>query len=135
MKLLSDPAIKATGKIREISPIADPTTRTFTVKIALDDPPQEMRLGSTVSVSGSARSAPVISLPPTAVFERDRQPVVWVVDKGSSTVKLRPIKILRNDTDTIVVAEGVNVGDVVVTAGVLKLNEGEKVKLQGAGAK
>ncbi len=133
--LLSDPAIKATGKIREISPIADPTTRTFAVKISLDDPPQEMRLGSTVAVSGSARSAPVITLPPTAVFERDRKPVVWVVDRASLTVKQRPIKILRNDTDSIVVSEGVAAGDVIVTAGVLKLTEGQKVKLQDAVAK
>ncbi len=133
--LLSDPAVKATGKIREISPIADPTTRTFTVKISLDDPPQEMRLGSTVTVAGRAQSAPVIVLPPTAVFEQNRQPVVWVVDRTNLTVKQRPIKILRNDTDSIVVGEGVNAGDVIVTAGVLKLNEGQKVKLQDAAAK
>ncbi|MBL8703676.1 MAG: efflux RND transporter periplasmic adaptor subunit [Rhodospirillales bacterium] len=135
VELLSDPNAKATGKIREISPIADPTTRTFTVKISLDDPPESMRLGSTVSVSGSAQAAPVIKLPPTAVFERDRQPVVWIVDRNAGTVSLKPVKILRNDTDSIVIGEGVKAGDLVVTAGVLKLNEGQKVKLQEAAAK
>jgi RND family efflux transporter MFP subunit len=38
--LLSDPSIKANGRVREISPSADPVTRTFTVRIALIEPPR-----------------------------------------------------------------------------------------------
>lgn len=134
VNLLSDPTIKAVGKIREVSPIADPVTRTFTIKISLEAPSPELRLGATVNVTGSAKSAVVVALPPTAVFERDAKPVVWVVNKADQTVALKPIKILRNDTDRILVADGIAQGDVVVTAGVMKLNAGQKVKLEGAAA-
>ena len=133
--LLTNPSVKTTGKIREVSPIADPITRTFTVKVSLNDPPPELRLGSTVSVSGRGKSSSVVTLPPSAVFERDKKPMVWVVNPADQTVGLRPIAILRNDTDRIVVSEGLAKGDVVVTAGVMKLNPGQKVKLQDAAAK
>lgn len=133
--LLSDPSVKAPGKIREISPIADPVTRTFTFRISLDAPPPEMRLGSTVSVTGSAKSTPIVAVPTTAVFERDGKPVIWVVDPAAKTVSLKPIKILRNDTDRILVSDGITKGDVIVTAGVTKLTAGEKVKLEEAPAK
>jgi RND family efflux transporter MFP subunit len=133
--LLTDPAKKVAAKVREVSPIADPITRTFTVKLSLESPPPEMRLGSTVSVTGSGRSATVVSLPPGAVFDRDKKPVVWVVNQADQTVTVRPITILRNDTDRIIVSEGLAKGDIVVTAGVMKLNQGQKVKLQDVAAK
>jgi len=133
--LLSDPTVKAKGKIREISPIADPITRTFTIKISLENPPAGMRLGSTVSVTGSGKGSSVVSLPPSAVFERDKKSMVWVVNQADQTVAIRPVTVLRNDTDRIVVSDGLKKGDMVVTAGVNLLNQGQKVKLQEMAAK
>lgn len=133
--LLSDPTKKAVAKVREVSPIADPITRTFTVKLSLENPPPEMRLGSTVSVTGRGKGQSVVSLPPSALFEKDRKPMVWVVNKADQTVALRPVSVLRNDTDRVVIAEGLEKGELVVTAGVNQLNPGQKVKLQEAAAK
>src|SRR5262249_43711250 len=46
--LASDPATRASGRVREVAPQADPVTRTFRVRAGLDNPPEAMRLGSTV---------------------------------------------------------------------------------------
>ena len=46
IRLADDPTLTATGQVREIAPQADPVTRTFEVKVALDQPPAAMRLGA-----------------------------------------------------------------------------------------
>ena len=48
VSLTDDPAVTATGRVREVAPQADPVTRTFEVKVGLTDPPAAMRLGATV---------------------------------------------------------------------------------------
>ena len=47
--LTDDPQVKATGRVREVAPQADPATRTFQVKVGITDPPEAMRLGATVT--------------------------------------------------------------------------------------
>ena len=47
VSLLSNPAISADGVVREISPVADPATRTYQVKVTLKDPPDQMRFGAS----------------------------------------------------------------------------------------
>jgi multidrug efflux pump subunit AcrA (membrane-fusion protein) len=72
--------------------------------------------------------APHISLPSTAIFQKDGKPAVWIVSK-ESTVELRAVTIERYDTDRAYVSEGIRTGERVVTAGVHRLAPGEKVKL------
>jgi multidrug efflux pump subunit AcrA (membrane-fusion protein) len=55
VSLASDPAVTAAGRVREVSPQANPVTRTFEVKVGLTDPPAAMRLGATVT--GASRRA------------------------------------------------------------------------------
>ncbi len=95
VRLVDNPNIKTIGRIREVSPQADPVTRLFSVMVGLDDPPPEFFLGVTVSGSISFDTTPVMTLPLTAVIESDGKPSVWVVDPASNTVTLRPVEILR----------------------------------------
>jgi membrane fusion protein, multidrug efflux system len=129
--LADDPSVKAAGRVREISPQADPVTRTFQVKVGLTDPPAAMRLGSTVNGSVQLESAPVISIPATALTEFNRQPAVWIVDPSGLTVAMRNIEVLRFDPASVVVSHGLATGDIVVTAGVQALHPGQKVRLLG----
>ena len=46
--LANDPTVRATGRVREVAPQADATTRTFQFKVGIIDPPEGMELGSTV---------------------------------------------------------------------------------------
>ena len=127
--LLGDPTIKAMGRVREVATTADPVTRTFPVRVALSDPPDAMRFGATVQGRIVLEDKRIVQLPSSALFQSNNSPAVWVFDPASSTVKLRPVTILRYEIDHILVAEGLNEGDRVVTAGVQKLFPGMKVRL------
>ena len=129
--LADDPSVKASGRVREVAPQADPVTRTFQVKVGLTEPPAAMRLGSTVNGSVQLESTPVISIPATALTELNRQPAVWIVDPSGLTVAMRNVEVLRFDPASVVISHGLGTGDIVVTAGVQALHPGQKVRLLG----
>ncbi len=79
VSLLSHPEIIAEGTVREISPIADPSTRTYQVKVALKDPPEQMRFGASIVGRRKGSSAPCVVLPAGALFDKAGEPAVWVV--------------------------------------------------------
>ncbi len=127
--LAMDPTVSAVGRVREVSPRADPVTGTFAVRVRLIDPPPAMRLGSTVTGRMQLASAPGIQVPATALVRADGKTAVWVVDKASGTVSLRNIELGGADANSVQVASGLKPGDVVVTAGVQALRPGQKVRL------
>lgn len=127
--LAMDPAVSAFGRVREVSPRADPVTGTFAVRVRLIDPPPAMRLGSTVTGRMKLSSAPGIQVPATALVRADGKTAVWVVDKASGTVSLRNIVLGGADANNVQVASGLSAGDVVVTAGVQALRPGQKVRM------
>jgi RND family efflux transporter MFP subunit len=129
--LTSDTSVRAVGHVREVAPQADPVTRTFRVRVGLVDPPEAMRLGSTVSGSMPLDAAAGIDVPASALTTADRRPAVWVVDPATSTVSLRPVDVARHDPARVVVAQGLASGDIVVTAGVQTLRPGQKVRVLG----
>jgi membrane fusion protein, multidrug efflux system len=132
VRLTDDPSVTATGRVREVAPQADPVTRTFQVKVGLSDPPETMRLGATVTGSVKLESEPVIAIPASALTELNRQPAVWIVDPKGLTVSLRNVELLRHDPGTVVIAQGLDAGDIVVTAGIQALHPGQKVRLLGS---
>ena len=132
IRLTDDPAVTTVGRVREVAPQADPVTRTFEVKVGLTDPPAAIRLGSTVTGSIQLESEAVIAIPATSLTTLHQQPAVWIVDPSSLTVSMRTIDVLRYDPGTVVVSHGLNVGDIVVTAGVQSLHPGRKVRLLGS---
>jgi RND family efflux transporter MFP subunit len=132
--LTDDPNVTTIGRVREVAPQADPVTRTFQVKVGLTDPPAAMRLGSTVNGTVQLDSDKVIAIPASALTELNRQPAVWIVDPSKLTVSLRNIELLRFDPGTVVVAHGLDKGDIVVTAGVQALHPGQTVRLLGPSA-
>ena len=129
VSLSDDPTVTAIGRVREVSPQADPVTRTFEVKVGLTDPPAAMRLGATVVGRMKLDAAPVIEIPATALTEFDRRPAVWVVDPSSLTVSLRNVEVARNDPATIAISQGLDSGEIVVTAGTQALHPGQKTRL------
>jgi RND family efflux transporter MFP subunit len=132
VRLTDDPAVVATGRVREVAAQADPATRTFEVKVGLSDPPEAMRLGATVTGSVKMASEPVIAIPASALTEINRLPAVWIVDSKNLTVSMRNVELLRHDPGTVVIAQGLQTGDIVVTAGVQALHPGQKVRFLGS---
>jgi RND family efflux transporter MFP subunit len=127
--LVDDPRVTAAGRVREVSPRADPVTGTFAVRVRLIDPPAAMRLGSTVSGRMKLDAEPGIEVPATALVRSEGKTAVWVFDKQSGTVSLRDIAVGNADARTVQVTSGLAPGDVVVTAGVQALRPGQKVRL------
>jgi RND family efflux transporter MFP subunit len=127
--LTEDPRIRAKGRVREVAEQADPVTRTFEVKVGLSQPPPEMRLGATVTGRMEVDQGQIISLPASAVTRQGDEPAVWVVDPEQATVSLRAIDVLRFAPAYVVVASGVEPGEIVVTAGTQALHPGQQVRL------
>jgi len=134
VRLADDASVTATGRVREISPQADPVTRTFQVKVGLNDPPEAMRLGATVTGTLETDAVPKIEIPSSALTELNGNPAVWIVDPKSSTVEIRNVELARFDPATVTVSDGLDVEDVVVTAGVQALRPGQKVRILGSGS-
>ena len=132
VSLTDDPAVTTIGRVREVSPQADPVTRTFEVKVGLTDPPAAMRLGATVIGSVQLDTSPTIEIPATALTEFDRRPAVWVVDPSSLTVSLRNVDVLRHNPATVAISNGLDTGEIVVTAGAQALHPGQKTRLLGS---
>ena len=132
VSLADDPRVQATGSVREVAPQADPVTRNFQVKVGLENPPAAMRLGSTVTGNARLPSAQVIAVPASALTKYDNKPAVWVVDKSNQTVAIRTVEVKRHEPSSVVISNGLDNGDIVVTAGVQALYPGRKVRLLGA---
>lgn len=127
--LQQDPNIKTTGSVRQIAPDADQTTGTYTIKVALENPPPEMRLGALVRGRAERPGEDVISIPTTALVQTGDQPQVWIVS-ADGTVHLKPVTVARYDTGAVLISEGIEKGDLVVIAGVNSLAEGQVVKVE-----
>ncbi|HLZ67747.1 MAG TPA: efflux RND transporter periplasmic adaptor subunit [Aliidongia sp.] len=127
--LTNDPTVTATGRVREVAPQADAVTRTFRVKVEISDPPAAMRLGSTVTGGIKLATPPGMKVPAGALFEESGHPAVWVIDPQTQGVSLRAVTVRQYDPDNVVISEGLQPGEVVVTAGVQVLTPGQKVRL------
>ena len=122
----------ATGRVREVAPQADHDTRTYRVKVGIIDPPDNMQLGATVTGRIKLSAPPGVEVPASALTEANGHPAVWVVDPQSKTVSLREVDVLRHDPAAVVISQGLETGDLVVTAGVQTLRPGQKVQILGA---
>ena len=131
VKLWAMPDSVIQGTVREISPVADSVTRTYRARIAISEPPAGMTLGMTAAVESteSVPGVPRYEIPLSALYQTNGQPSVWLVTNDSVT--LRSVQTGNFGKNTVQVTSGLQPGDTIVTAGVQKLREGQKVRLAG----
>ena len=120
------------ARIREIAAAADPASRTYRVKTTLLEGQDEVRLGKTATVWIPMTTSPRLAVPLSAVFTPQNEPErqrVWLGNEEASTVRSVPVQLGESlDGEHIVVA-GVVSGQLVVSAGVQRLAEGQAVRL------
>lgn len=120
------------GRVREVAASADPVTRTFTVKLALEAS-ERLPLGSTVNVLSpvQAKKAAVqaMQLPTTALRQDGEGTAVWLLDEASMTVQLQKVTLGAVQAQQVEIASGLRPGQKVVAAGVHVLSPGQKVTL------
>jgi RND family efflux transporter MFP subunit len=126
--LAGDPNVSAVGKVREVSPRADPVTGTFAVRVRLINPPALMRLGSTVTGRMKLETAPALEIPSNALIRPGGKPAVWLVNTKTGTVSVRYVELQAYDSERVQISQGLSTGDVIVTAGVQALRPGQKVR-------
>jgi RND family efflux transporter MFP subunit len=131
--LWSNPGRTYLAKLRELSPDTDEVTRTYAARVTILEPGSEVRLGMTATVfTPDVEGDRAVRLPLTAIHDPAGTPRVWVVDGKSSRVSARAVKLGAAQKDTVLIAEGLKPGDVVVTAGANLLQDNQKVKTAGA---
>ena len=131
--LTDDPTIHTIGRVRETAPQADPITRSFRVKVGLDEWPEAMRLGATVSGQTHMLGSRGIELPATALTMVDNQ----AGRLGGRSQELASVAAYRRTAAPRIfqhrgVSRARSRAKLVVTAGVHALRPGQKVRLLGA---
>jgi membrane fusion protein, multidrug efflux system len=122
------PQVQVKGQIREIAPQADQVTRMRRVRIALHDPPESFRLGSTITARLSHSESSVLRVPASAVLRQGTETFVWVVDSPASTVSLQKVNL--SEDGSLRVTGGLEAGARVVTAGIHSLKQGQQVRIE-----
>jgi membrane fusion protein, multidrug efflux system len=127
--LWAQPGKQYRGRVREISPAVDPTTRTFAVRLTIEGADASVQWGMTanVGVLGPTDSS-VALLPLTSIYHHEGKPAVWRYDPASGKVAISPVRIGQYREDGVLVTSGVRNGDWIVTAGVHKLIPGQVVR-------
>lgn len=132
LKLWSSPDHAYRAKLRELSPSADPATRTFAARYSILDPGPAIALGMSATLSIAAPGAEALySVPLSAIYNRGEGPAVWKVS-ADSRLQLAPVKLVRYDSSKALIAGGVSDGDQIVILGVHKLEAGRKVRVMNA---
>jgi RND family efflux transporter MFP subunit len=138
------------ARVREISPAADPQSRTYRVKLTLADPGPDVHLGMTGEATIARASSPssagvtrgvatpgvatpgaatpgVFEIPATAVFHQGENAAVWTIRPNDSTLELRPVNVLGYGERTAYIDRGLREGDSIAAAGVHTVYAGEHV--------
>lgn len=128
IELWADSGKHLAGTLREISPEADATTRTYRVRVALGDTAESAKLGQTARVFFSGAETDAAHLVPlSALYEKDGKPAVWILDTKTRQVHLKPVTVSAYREQGVVLLDGVDTQDWVVAAGVHKLREGQAI--------
>ena len=123
------PGLAAKATLRELSPNADATTRTYLARYALPNAPDKVQLGMSLTVTLADGSQNVARLPLGAIFDEGKGPTVWVVDKGTGKVTQTPVRIEGYENECALIVGGVDEGADVVILGAHKLDAGQRVRV------
>lgn len=130
--LWAQPQEVISGKLRELSPLADPATRTFSARISLVNPSPKVtasvKMGMTANVQFVINTANAfIKIPLTALLQDKGVTSVWLVENGA--VKLVPVQIGGANGNDVLIVSGLAVGQTLVTAGAHLLHPGQRVTI------
>ena len=127
VELWSHPEQRFEGRIRELSPAADPRSRTFAARIAFTSTQAPAELGQSAKVYIAHAEHSPLSVPLSAVTAEQGQAYVWRVGKDNR-LERAPVRLGPYGADSVPVLEGLGANDWVVAAGGHVLREGQEVR-------
>lgn len=127
--LWSKPGSSYAARLREIAPAADPTSRTYLARFSIPTADEAVQLGMTATVALDGKAGDkIVRLPLSALYSQSGGPEVWIVE-GDGRLRLRPVVVAAYEARDVLVGSGLSEGDTVVTLGVAKLDEGQRVRV------
>jgi RND family efflux transporter MFP subunit len=131
LALVSDAGVTASGHVREVSPAVDAKSSTIRVKVAIEDPPAAMTLGSPIAGSVKVKAQRQIALPWRALMAAGTRPAVWTVDPATRTASLKPVTVGGYEAGEVLIKAGLEPGERVIVDGGKLLSVGQPVTYEG----
>jgi len=128
VELWSQPGKRFPARLREIAPAADSQARTFAARVSFDPGEVRTEIGQSARVYALQNGMGGVAVPLSALYRKDDQPAVWVVDRATSTVGLRAVEVGPYGEQRVPVLSGLSAEDWVVAAGVHLLLEGQRIR-------
>lgn len=118
------------GMIATIDPVLNPETRAVTVRAILPNGDRKLKPGMllTVGIESAARTSPAV--PELAIVGEGNDSFVFAIDKG--VAKRVAVQTGLRQNGMVEITGGLRPGTRVVTEGVVKLSDGQRVRLAGA---
>lgn len=124
----NDPNKRYAAKLRELSPVADPATRTFAARFTIQSPDEALKLGMSGQLHLDTKSQALANVPLAAIFDQGKGPGVWSVDKATGKIELKPVNVASMGQTMASLSGGVAEGEYIVALGAQKLDAGITVR-------
>jgi membrane fusion protein (multidrug efflux system) len=123
-------ALKKTfeGKVDTLIPTADKASKTFTLRVKIDNPDHEILIGMSATVRIDAvEHKDVLAVPQSAVIEEKSSRSVFVAEKG--VARRREVRLGPVQGDQVVLLEGVKEGEELIVVGQRDLEDGKPIRV------
>ncbi|MEI8387402.1 MAG: efflux RND transporter periplasmic adaptor subunit [Verrucomicrobiota bacterium] len=115
------------GVVREMSPTADPNSRTLLVKLDLPATPG-LRTGQFGRVAVPVAETSVLRVPASAILRRGQMELVFI--RNDKHAQLRIVKTGKPVGGEIEIVSGVSAGEQVITEGAAGLADGQPIEVR-----
>jgi len=124
LTLWANPGKIFKARLRELSPVADPLTRTYQARFSLPDIAEHASLGMTATVHLiDGREKKLAIVPSTALFDRKDGRFVWMVTPNQKNFRLRRVTVASIDQQVAYLTGGVEEGNLIVVEGVHRIHK------------
>ncbi|TCO78719.1 efflux RND transporter periplasmic adaptor subunit [Marinisporobacter balticus] len=118
------------GIVSEVGALADTETRTFPVKVVIENEENELKPGMVGKVDIPLSEKKAVLIPIDAIMNMPEGPIVFIYSEKDGVVreqKITPGEIVK---DKLEVKEGLKIGDKIVIEGQFKLKDNDKINVE-----
>ncbi len=115
------------GVVRTVNSRVDPVTRAFVVRAHMANEDSALRPGMLLTVRVVTQERQALVVPESAVLQSGSRTYVYLVG-ADDVARQRDIEIASRQFGIVEVGAGIEVGDRVVTEGLIKLRDGAPVR-------
>jgi membrane fusion protein, multidrug efflux system len=119
------------GTVTNISPVAELMSRTYTVKISVNNPGHLLKPGMVCDVSLAFGTDATILVVPYEAVSKDNagNTYVFLVSPDNKTVRKQLITVGQYHNDGVQVLQGLTEGQTIVSEGIEKLSDNSSISL------